>query len=195
MDEAKRQLEEFIHRYLLLSAREMDKLTGYAIYREAKKKDVLLACGQQEEQVWFICNGYIRFYYFDAQGDEVTSDFLFAPGFATSFRSFITDRPSDVALQAMEDMQLIGWYKKDLYALYDEFPRIERIGRLMAEQVFLSLEKHLSAFLNRSPYQRYLWLLEEYPEFIRHIPLVYLASWLGITPETLSRIRRRVLFS
>lgn len=190
---AENELTEFLNQYLSLPSMELSVLMSCAERRRWKKREMLLESGQLAKHVWFIRKGYVRFFYYDASGSEVTSDFVFAPGFVTAFRSFITQAPSTVAMQAMEDMEAIGWNRERLYALYDRYPLIERIGRVMAEQVFLSLDKHLTAFLNQSPQQRYLWLLKEYPEFIRNVPLVHLASWLGITPETLSRIRRRTL--
>lgn len=186
-------LMTFIGRYLVLPEAECDVLMQASRSRILSKREMLMEIGAVEHEVWFVRNGYVRFFYTNPAGDEVTSDFVFAPGFVTAFRSFILQEPSSVGIQAMENMELIGWNRDELYALYDRYPFIERVGRMMAEQVFLSLDKHLSAFLKQSPQQRYLWLLKEYPEFIRHIPLVYLASWLGITPETLSRIRRRTL--
>lgn len=190
---AENELAGFLNQYILLPPAEMAMLMSCAEWRVWKKREMLLESGQVAGHVWFIRKGYVRFFYYDASGSEVTSDFVFAPGFITAFRSFISQKPSIVAVQAMEDMEAIGWNRERLYALYDHYPLIERIGRIMAEQVFLSLDKHLTAFLNQSPQQRYLWLLKEYPEFIRNVPLVHLASWLGITPETLSRIRRRIL--
>lgn len=193
MLDAEKELTVFLNQYVSLPPQEMSVLMACAELRSWKKRELLLENGQVEQKVWFLRKGYVRFFYYDASGCEVTSDFVFAPGFVTSFRSFIHQNASDVAVQAMEEMEAIGWERKQLYSLYNRYPLIERVGRIMAEQVFLSMEKHLTAFLNQSPQQRYLWLLKEYPEFIRHIPLVYLASWLGITPETLSRIRRRIL--
>lgn len=193
MSPYQQELTEYLKSFVVLSDQEMAELMGCAEHRLVKKKEILLDHGQVGQYVWFVRNGYVRFYYFDANGDEITSDFVFAPGFVTAFRSFINHEPSQIVVQAMENMEIIGWNRECLFHLYDRYPAIERIGRVMAEQVFLSMDKHLSAFLNQSPYQRYLWLLKEYPEFIKNIPLVYLASWLGITPETLSRIRRRTM--
>lgn len=193
MIDSGQELAGFLRQYLELPSDELSELMSCCEYRMLKKREMLLECGQTERYVWFIRTGYVRFFHFSQSADEVTSDFVFAPGFVTAFRSYIVGAPSLVAVQAMEEMEVVGWRRDDLYALYDRYPLIERIGRIMAEQFFLSLDKHLTAFLNQSPQQRYLWLLKEYPEFIRNIPLVYLASWLGITPETLSRIRRRTL--
>lgn len=187
------ELADYLKAFVILSDKEMSVLMDCVEHRLLKKREILLNNGQVEQYVWFVRNGYVRFYYFDANGNEVTSDFVFAPGFVTAFRSFMNREPSRVVVQAMENMEVIGWNRGCLYRLYDQYPAIERIGRIMAEQVFLSLDKHLTAFLNQSPQKRYLWLLKEYPEFIKNIPLVYLASWLGITPETLSRIRRRTV--
>lgn len=193
MSTSRDDLMTFIGNFLVLPEAERDVLMQASRSRVLSKRGMLLDVGEVEREVWFVRNGYVRFFYINSAGDEVTSDFVFAPGFVTAFRSFIVQEPSAVGIQAMEQMELIGWNRDELYALYDRYPLIERVGRLMAEQVFLSLDKHLTAFLKQSPQLRYLWLLKEYPEFIRHIPLVYLASWLGITPETLSRIRRRTL--
>lgn len=189
----KYELNQFLAPFLILPEKELSELMTCAEQRRLKKRELLSINGQVEQWVWFVRNGYVRFFYYDSEGNEITSDFVFAPGFVTAFRSFINQEPSQTAIQAMEDMEVIGWKRQDLYQLYGRFPLIERVGRIMAEQVFLSLDKHLTAFLNQSPQQRYLWLLKEYPQFIRNIPLVYLASWLGITPETLSRIRRRTI--
>lgn len=81
----------------------------------------------------------------------------------------------------------------DLQHLYHSSHQIKRLGRLLTEQVFITFEKQLLSFLNNSPQARYLWLVKEYPEFIRNIPLQYLASYLGIAPESLSRIRKRII--
>lgn len=193
MSPYQQELAEYLKAFVVLPDKEMSGLMECAEHRSVKKREILLASGQVERYVWFVRNGYVRFYYFDGNGNEVTSDFVFAPGFVTAFRSFINHEPSQVVVQAMEKIEVIGWSRECLYRLYDQYPTIERIGRVMAEQVFLSKDKHLTAFLNQSPQKRYLWLLKEYPEFIKNIPLVYLASWLGITPETLSRIRRRTV--
>jgi len=91
----------------------------------------------------------------------------------------------------MVKMDVLFIKYKDLIALYDKEHKVERLGRLLAEQVFITSEKHLLSFLNDLPQDRYLWLMKEYPEYVKNIPLHYLASYLGITAESLSRIRNR----
>ncbi|NJO90910.1 MAG: Crp/Fnr family transcriptional regulator [Chloroflexia bacterium] len=138
----------------------------------------------------FFCNGYFRFYHNDVSGNEITSDFYFSPGFITSYTSFVTGEPSFVNVQAMETMEILEFKRNDIYRLYTEYANFDRLGRLLAEMVAITSEKHLFLILNQTAETRYRNLLKEYPGFIKTIPLQYIASYLGITQETLSRMRK-----
>ncbi|RJP59078.1 MAG: Crp/Fnr family transcriptional regulator [Ignavibacteriales bacterium] len=189
--EMKKSLHEFVNKFIQTDEELFDTIFNNFEYYKVARKELLLESGKVADKIYFLPEGFVRFFHTKKDGSEVTNDFYFAPGFITSFTSLIEQNPSIVNIQAMVKMDLLYIKYKNLIALYDQEHKIERLGRLIAEQVYISSEKHLFSFLNDSPQERYEWLIREYPEYIKNIPLHYLASFLGITPESLSRIRNR----
>ncbi len=160
--------------------------------KKIKKKELVAEHGKVCQKVLFVNKGYFRFFHIDTKGNEITSDFYFAPTFITSYTSFITGTPSFVNVQAMSDMEVLEISKKDLYDLYAQNPKIERLGRLIAEMVAIISEEHLFLLLNQTAEIRYKKLLQTNPQYVNTIPLQYIASYLGITQETLSRMRKSI---
>lgn len=160
--------------------------------KKLKKNELVAENGKLCQKVWFCGEGYFRFYHIDFNGNEITSDFYFAPSFITSYTSFITGRPSFANVQAMNEMEVFEFSKADLLYLFDKYPKIERLRRLIAEAVAITSEEHLFLLLNQTAEMRYKRLLEKNPEHVNTIPLQYIASYLGITRETLSRIRKMI---
>jgi CRP-like cAMP-binding protein len=189
----KTEIRNYIEKYVSLSQKEFDSIIYAFTEKKLNKKDHFIRTGQTCKSIIFFVKGYFRFYNYTKDGNEVTSDFYFAPGFITSYTSFISGNPSFVNVQAMEKMIIWEIQKEKLNELYLQFPKIERLGRLIAESVAMASEKHLFFLLSKSAEERYLSLLSEYPEYIHHIPLQYIASYLGITQETLSRIRKSLI--
>lgn len=189
-------MEEALRKYITaiapLSDREFMSVFSKMRAKSLLKKELLVKEGEHCNKIYFYQEGYFRFYYVDQAGREITSDFLFAPGFISSYTSFLTERRSLINVQAMNDIEMLELDKNDLFELYKSNHNVERIGRLMAEQVLLAYEEHLFLVLNQPADMRYKILLEKYPKYVREIPLQYIASFLGITQETLSRIRRTI---
>jgi CRP-like cAMP-binding protein len=181
----------FVNKFIQTDDRLFDIIISNFEYKKVARKEILLEAGKTANKIFYLHQGFVRFFHTKKDGTEVTSDFYFAPGFITSFTSLIEQKPSNVNIQAIVKMDVLFIKYKDLMALYDKEHKIERLGRLLAEQVFITSEKHLLSFLNDSPHDRYLWLMKEYPEYVKNIPLHFLASYLGITAESLSRIRNR----
>ncbi len=185
-------LYKYINEFIKLSEHDYHALKSIITYREIKKREHIAETGKICSKVLFISKGYFRFYHLDKNGNEITSDFYFAPCFITSYTSFITQKPSMVNVQAMTDVSAIEFNRADIYKLYDKYKNIERLGRTIAESVAITSEEHLFLLLNQTAKTRYNTLLEKYPEYVNTIPLQYIASYLGITKETLSRMRKNI---
>ncbi|HKK58293.1 MAG TPA: Crp/Fnr family transcriptional regulator [Salinivirga sp.] len=187
------QLSGFLNQYVSLTDVEFEMLVEVADFRNIKKRQLLVDSLHAAKEMAFFAKGCFRFFHYLEDGTEVTSDFYFAPGFVTSFTSFVSGKPTNVNVQAMTDMEVLSIERKQLLRLYDDSHNIERVGRILTEQFAMNSELHLFSLLNYPAERRYLELFEQHPEYINQIPLKYLASYLGIKQETLSRIRKKLL--
>lgn len=185
-------LKRFLNALLPIADSEIQELSSICTTTSFRKREHLVSAGEQAREIFFYSSGLIRFFHFNHQGVEITSDFYFGPNIVSSYTSLLTGQPSQVYLQAMADMSFLTIRYDELQSLYDRFPAIERIGRLLAEQVAIKSEAHLFSLLNFSAEERYLELAKQHPEYIKTIPIQHLASYLGVTRETLSRIRKKV---
>lgn len=183
-------LKKYVNQFIQLEEDEFHAIAKILVTKKLTKKELFVRTPEICNKVLFFNKGYFRFYHIDPSGNEITSDFYFAPGFITSYTSFITGDPSFVNVQAMDNMKVLEFGRSDLHRLYSEHHCFERLGRSIAESIAISSEKHLFLLLNQTAETRYRNLLEKYPQFIQQIPLQYIASYLGITQETLSRMRK-----
>lgn len=132
----------------------------------------------------------MRLYYLIGD-EEITKDFNFEGEFCGSYASFISVQPSYFNVMAMEPVSLYTFNRPNLLKVYDTYPTMQKLGRLSMERMFLRKEMREASFLIDSPEQRYEKIVAESPHMLQRVPLKYLASYLGMTPETLSRIRRK----
>jgi CRP/FNR family transcriptional regulator, anaerobic regulatory protein len=159
-----------------------------------KKKEFLLQEGEICNKITFVNNGCMRLFY-NVEGVENTIQFFFADSWYTDYASFLTGRPTIENMQALEASEVVQFKKDDLYKLYDSMPIFEKVGRIFAENAYLSVSQLNQMKTNEEPEIRYINLLKTRPELVQQIPQHYIASYLGIKPETLSRIRKRILTS
>lgn len=188
----RKALNDYISQFIQLSEEEISALESILTSKEMVRKEHFIEVGQVCHKGLFIKEGYFRYYHIDAKGNDITSDFYFGPSFITSYTSFVTGEPSFVGVQAMVDMEVFEFHKRDLYALYQRYPNIGHLGRMIAEFVAITSERHLFLLLNQTAEMRYRTLLERMPDYVNTIPLQYIASYLGITKETLSRMRKSI---
>jgi CRP/FNR family transcriptional regulator, anaerobic regulatory protein len=185
------QILQSINSIVALNENEVDAFTKILELKQFKKKSFLLQQGQICSKISFINTGCMRLFY-EVEGVENTVQFFFAGRWYTDYESFLTGQPTIENLQALENCEVIQFKKSDLYNLYITHPVFERVGRILAENAFLSLSQLNKMLTNEEPQQRYLSLLSQRPEVVKNIPQHYIASYLGIKPESLSRIRKRI---
>jgi CRP-like cAMP-binding protein len=152
------------------------------------KNTVLIKEGERCRNLFFIQKGLMRGYYYDA-GKEITHWFAKEEEFATSFYSFITNEPSPETIETLEDCELVQIAHSDLQNLYTDFKETERIGRIITETYYIDLEERFLNIQFKSAKERYQNLLSKNPSLIQRASLGQIATYLGITQETLSRVR------
>ncbi len=167
------------------------RIKPFLIIRHFKKGKTIIKEEQIENYLSVIAKGCIRFF-IRKDGIEINFEFAFENNFCTSYASFLSRTPSQISLEAIEDVTLISIHYDSLQELYNESPYGERIGRLTTEGYYIWREKREIQLLSSTPEELYLDLLTQYPEYIHRIPQKHLASYLKVQPESLSRIKRRI---
>ena len=174
-----------------LTEQELRFLEQQFVYRDVPRKFTLVEEGQTARELYFINRGCLRFYY-NREGDEVTG-FIFTEGlFATSLDSFLQQEPSSQVIETLEDCELLVIRHDKLQQLYEHSVNFQVFGRRLAEQRLVNAQRILSSYILDSPEERYQKLVATQPEWLQRVPQHYLASFLGITPVSLSRIRKRI---
>jgi CRP-like cAMP-binding protein len=157
-----------------------------------ERKSQVLAPGQICDFVGFVESGVFRFYYLKDGGEKVTA-FFFPDEFLSNYRSFLTGQPSGHFIECLQEGTVWVVRKSDLERLFETNATIHKIGRLMAERLYLMVASRLDSFLYDTPEERYLALLDKGSRLVQAIPQYMLASYLGVSAETLSRIRKRIM--
>jgi CRP/FNR family transcriptional regulator, anaerobic regulatory protein len=179
-------------KYLVpLNANEEKAFLDILQINHFKKKEFLLQEGKVSSKISFINNGCMRLFYL-VDGIENTIQFFFGDSWYTDYTSFSTGEPTMENLQALENTEVVQFTKEQLNTLCNEYPIFDRVARVMAENAFQSISKLNKMLTNEEPTERYLNLLQQRPDVVEKIPQHYIASYLGIKPESLSRIRKRI---
>jgi CRP-like cAMP-binding protein len=148
--------------------------------------------GQLCRYVGFIEEGLVR-YHMNDNGSQKTLYFNKEGEFVSNYQSFLPREPSNTSIQAIEDTALQVINYENLQRLYSDVSEGEKLGRLAIEGVFLSSMQQLKSFYRDSPTERYQEFLQSYPDLAQRIPQYHIASYVGIKPQSLSRIRRRLV--
>lgn len=174
-----------------LSDEGIQKVLDALKVRYVKKKKNLLNEGDNGNMMFYVNEGLFRYYIFDEEGVEHTIDLVAQNNWFGDAKAFLSQEQAGMNIEALEDSQVFILSYDDLNRFYDEIPLFERLVRKIIEHYFVkALERGKK--VNRAGYpaqERYLEFLRSHPKLGNRVPAIYLASYLGITPETLSRLR------
>ena len=174
-----------------LTDEELQLIDTYFEVNNVKKKDLLLQDGKVCNFIGFIAAGTIRHFHIK-DGIEKTCDISFENSWVTDFQSFTHNTSCIMNLQAMEDSTVFVIRKESLSKLYAECSKYETFGRLMAEQVAQRATEIAMSLSSDKPEERFQNLIKKQPDLFQRIPQKYIANFLGVSPESLSRIRNRI---
>lgn len=174
-----------------LSEEDMIAINECIPIKEYKKGTVLLREGQISTESYYVVEGLLRSYYL-IDGEEKTTEFYSEEDSVASFNSYVSKTPADHYFECIEDCMLAVMTFDKEKELVKKWPKYEELCRVETEKNFGNHQKRLAKFISSSPEQRYLNLLETRPELLNRVPQFMLASYLGMKPESLSRIRKRI---
>lgn len=184
-------LFDFIAKYIIITEKEKNALLSLNLFHSVKKGTILLKEGQKSEGNYFVLKGCIRVYYI-IDGEEKTTAFYTEMEGLTP-PCVISKAPSDYFISCVED-SIILISNEDMSAeVNSKFPKFEMMCRMLSEELLAKKQIDFDEFKTSSPEQRYLNLIKKRPDLIQRVPQHQLASYLGITPQSLSRLRARIV--
>ncbi|MDB5142470.1 MAG: Crp/Fnr family transcriptional regulator [Mucilaginibacter sp.] len=186
---------EQLKKYVDFNEAEWILFTQHLSFSSLKKKNYFAVPEKVCDKVGFIIKGAVRYFHIK-DGEDITGYFSFENEFLSSYKSYLTGQPGYTYIQALEDTKLITFTRKDMDEMLANpmlAYKMERFGRLIAEHYLCCYEDRVASFVTQTPEERYLQLLSTGREILQRMPQHYIAHFLGITPVSLSRIRKRIL--
>ncbi|MBX2951806.1 MAG: Crp/Fnr family transcriptional regulator [Leadbetterella sp.] len=184
-------LFDFLSKYVSLTEEEKNAILSLDIFHSVKKGTILLKEGQKSKDSYFVLKGCIRTYYI-LEGEEKTTAF-YTEMEAVTPHCVISKTPSEYYISCMEDTILTISDSDMEVEMNGKFPKFETLCRMFSEELLVKQQIDFDKFKTSSPEQRYLDLIQKRPDLIQRVPQRQLASFLGIAPQSLSRLRARIL--
>ena len=180
-------LSEFIH----LTEEEWLVFSKFLVIKKYKKGDYFLKENDYCNYVGFVDKGFFNFYYL-IDGVQHIRGFFFPNEFISNYPCFLLENKSKFYIQALEDSSVTLIERDDLLMLYKTLPQVQILSRIIVESLYMEVSEKYESFFLKTAEERYLELMNTRPNFIQNIPQYMIASYLGITPEGLSRIKKRI---
>jgi len=178
-----------LSRHIHLSPGEQELFTSCLKRRRLRRKQFLLQSGDISRYECFVDEGCLRTYGIDKKGQEHTFMFACEDWWTGDMYSYLTGQPSQFDIEALEDSSLLLLNKQQMDKLYEQIPQLNKFFRILLQNAYISMQRRINENLMLSAEERYNTFLTRYPQLENRIPLKHIASYVGITPESLSRIR------
>ena len=176
-------------KYLPLNVKEREALTSRLTERKIKRKQYILQEGDICKYFTYVVDGCFKMYGVDPSGAEHNLVFADKDNWIADIDSLHKEKPSRLFIEAIEPSTILQLSKGDLWYLYTHYPKFDRNFRVIIEDKYIELQNRLLQTFSSTAYERYESFLEQYPDLSNRLPNTQIASFLGITPEFLSKIR------
>lgn len=183
------RIDEFVSRYIRLSAEELDLFHSLLKHRSVPKKRSLLKEGEVCDFEAFILKGCIRTYFLDKEGVETILVFAVEDWWVSDISSFSERKPSNLFIETVEDCELLTIDYVNKRLLFEKIPAFERMFRLLVQRSLGVLQQRFYEAVSATTEERYRHFLDKYPDVARRVPQHQIARYIGVSPEFLSKIR------
>ncbi len=182
----------YLRNYVNLTQEEETVLTSFLLFKKYKKRQYFLMEGDVCRYQAYVLKGCFRSYYIDKEGKEVNLMFSTENWWIGDLASYIVKDPSKLNIEALEDCEIFAIEKQHMDLLFQKIPKIERFFRILFQNALISSQNRIINNLTLTAKDNYLSFVNKYPDFEQRIPQYHIASYLGITPEFLSQIRKQL---
>lgn len=183
-------LREHIARRVRLTEAEFQRCIEFFVEKKVRKRQFLLQEGEVSRAIAYVTDGCLRSYTVDRKGEEHIIQFAIADWWISDLQSYLTGSPATYTIDAIQDSTVLLLEREARVRLLDAVPAMERFFRLLQEANYIAMHRRINASLSESAEERYLAFLKTYPALVEQVPQGQIASYLGITPQSLSRIRK-----
>ncbi|MDV2446414.1 cAMP-binding protein [Elizabethkingia anophelis] len=183
-----KMLKEILAKYNVFTVEELEEIVSVFKYRKILKGEYFIKSGEYSKYLAIIQTGILRSF-FTESGEELTYCFRFENQPLASYASYVGEKRSEKTIQALTDVRLWTISKEAEDRIKIQYPNWDRFLKMIIEEEYSILEKQRFEVLSMSPAERYKQILVEFPKYIQHIPLQYIASFIGVSQRHLSRIR------
>ena len=188
-------LIEYFNRILPLDEKEIAFVEKVFKERRVKKSQLILQQGEICKHNTYVLEGCFRMYLVDEKGKEHNLQFAIENWWIGDLGSFHSEEPSKLYVEAIENSTILQIEKEDQIKLYANYPKFDRIFRVLAENSMMGLQRRVLQNISSTAEERYLEFVKRYPHFFNRISNVQIASYLGVTPEFLSTVRKKIVKS
>ncbi len=186
------RLREHVSKLIPITNDEFPSCASLMIPKRLRKGSYLVQEGDVSKYLAFVTSGCLRAYTIDKKGEEHVVQFALEGWWITDLYSFLTGKPGEYFIEALEDSEVLLIDSVSYETLCTTLPKFERYFRILLQNNYIATHRRVLASIGKSAGERYLQLLDDYPTIVQRVAQRHIASYLGITPEALSRIRRRM---
>ena len=186
------EIRQHIEKIIPLSDKEFDEFKSILIPVEIKRKEQLIKPGMYVDTEYYVVKGCLKAFHTSETGHNSVVQFAIEDWWIGDFNAFFNDLPAKLTIESVEDSMLLGLKKSNLEELYSRIPKFERFFRIKTTNAYLSLTNRIQSGLEKDSRERYIEFCKTYPSIEQRVANYHIASYLGIKPESLSRIRREL---